>query len=641
MMNKRKLGAAVLLLALGLGPVQTSQNYSLKLNNLAYAEEVGEEGGETGETLNDQADKAQAEDPNQDNLETKPDGSSNDEGQEGLSVGSEVKPEGVGSPNTDKVEKTNEETIKEALEAQDKAVRGSGAFKLATNEEITKYESNYSEIEKKVLEYLGEDKKIEDSVKELKGDFLTASMDLGYTVVKNLPKRMELRRLKAELEAASKKADKEYSKELKEVIKETDDILTSKEYTSEEIEENLKSLTKEVDAYKKENSVEIDPAKLSPEEAKYGYPDDVYSDTRGREKDLSELRLDARVMLKDYVDDEKAQARKAELDKKVTANTASEAEKTEYANLTKYDLKRLALAEKMIDPDIGESDLLTAINEYKQAADKLVLEEDKGSKLNDEKIKLVEKYEEEKKSDTYKNASEEKKKAYDKALEDFKNKKYTTLEELEAAKTKMEEAKKALSENTELEKEIESVLGKHSDFINTDNYRRATASYQNAYKDAYKALTDEKTKENLDKLLKAKKEIDDKDFVEEFKNKADQLESYIDKAKSDKITEESLKKLKEEYKKKLQDLRDDKDADTDDIKALEDEFNGKLNPEKAEPGSIEAKDGDKKKTTKKVVTSSKKSNGKVRTGVDAILPVVGGVAVVAAIALIFTRKKNK
>ncbi len=637
-MNKRKLGAAVLLLALGLGPVQTSQNYNLKLNNLAYAEEVGEEGGETGETLNDQADKAQAEDPNQDNLETKPDGSSNDEGQEGLSVGSEVKPEGVGSPNTDKVEKTNEETIKEALEAQDKAVRGSGAFKLATNEEITKYESNYSEIEKKVLEYLGEDKKIEDSVKELKGDFLTASMDLGYTVVKNLPKRMELRRLKAELEAASKKAGKDYSEDLKNLIKKTDDILASKEHTSEEIEENLKSLTKVVDAYKKENSVDIDPAKLSPEEAKYGYPDDVYSE---KEKDLSELRLDARVVLEDYVDDEKAQARKAELDKKVKANTASEAENTEYANLTKYDLARLALADKMIDPDIEKSALLGSINAYKEAADKLVLEEDKGSKFNDKKNELVKEYEKEKKSDTYKNASEEKKKAYDKALEEFKNKEYKTDEELEAAKAKMEEAKKALSENTELEKEIESVLGKHSDFINTDNYRRATASYQNAYKDAYKALTDEKTKENLDKLLKAKKEIDDKDFVEEFKNKADQLESYIDKAKSDKITEESLKKLKEEYKKKLQDLRDDKDADTDDIKALEDEFNGKLNPEKAEPGSIEAKDGDKKKTTKKVVTSSKKSNGKVRTGVDAILPVVGGIAIVAAIGLIFTRRKNK
>lgn len=637
-MNKRKLGAAVLLLALGLGPVQTSQNYNFKLNNIAYAEDAEKEGVESTETQNDEDDRAQAEDPNQNNPVKKTDGNVSDDGDVGLSVGPGVEPGNLGAANPADAEESDEATIKEALEAQDKAVRDSEAYKLATEAERTEYEANYSKIKEKVLEYLGKDKEIEVSVKELKGDFLTASMDLGYTVVKNLPKRMELRRLKAELEAASKKAGKDYSEDLKNLIKKTDEILASKEHTSEEIEENLKYLTKAVDAYKKENSVEIAPAKLSPEEAKYGYPDDVYSE---KEKDLSELRLDARVMLEDYVDDEKAQARKAELNKKVDANTASEAEITERDNLTKYDLARLTLADKMIDPDIGESDLRTAIDVYKQAADKLVLEEDKGSKLNDEKIKLVEKYEKEKKSDTYKNASEEKKKAYDKALEEFKNKEYKTDEELEAAKTKMEEAKKALSENTELEKEIESVLGKHSDFINTDNYRRATASYQNAYKDAYKALTDEKTKENLDKLLKAKKEIDDKDFVEEFKNKADQLESYIDKAKSDKITEESLKKLKEEYKKKLQDLRDDKDADTDDIKALEDEFNGKLNPEKAEPGSIEAKDGDKKKTTKKVVTSSKKSNGKVRTGVDAILPVVGGVAIVAAIGLIFTRRKNK
>lgn len=70
-------------------------------------------------------------------------------------------------------------------------------------------------------------------------------------------------------------------------------------------------------------------------------------------------------------------------------------------------------------------------------------------------------------------------------------------------------------------------------------------------------------------------------------------------------------------------------------------FDAKLNPEKPEKDSTKAKEDAKKKATKKVVTSSKKSNGKVRTGVDAILPVVGGVAIVAAIGLIFTRRKNK
>lgn len=637
-MNKRKIGAAVLLLALGLGPIQTSQNYNLKLNNLAYAEEVGAEG--VGSDDNQEgAGKGQTENPDQEKVQNQGDTElSDDSADSSLDISEEDVPTPVSKDN-DTNEKTNEDAIKESLEAQDKAVRKSEAFKLATEAEIKEYEAKYSEIEKKVSDYLGEDKELDASIKELKGDFLTHSINLGYNVVKNLPKRMELRRLKAELETASKKAGKEYSEDLKEIIKKTDEILASKEHTPEEIEANLTSLTKAVEAYKKDNSVDIAPSKITAEEAKYGYPDDVYSGTRGKEKDLSELRLDARVMLEDLVDDEKAQARKAELKKKVDANTASEAEKKEHANLTNYDLVRLALADKMLDPEIEASDLLASINAYKEAAGKIVIEDEENSELDNEYNKLVKEYEEVKNSDNYKNSSDEKKKAYDKALEEFKNKDYKTKEDLDAAKTKMGEAKNALSVTvtTEEEKEIESELEKHSEFINSENFRRATASYQNAYKDAYKALTDERTKENLDKLIEAKKAIDDEDFVKEFNDKADQLERYIDKAKSDKITEESLKKLKEEYKEKLQALRDNKDADTDDIKALEDEFNENLNPEKAEPGSNK----DPKKTTKKVVTSSKKSNGKVRTGVDAILPVVGGVAVVAAIALIFTRKKNK
>lgn len=640
-MNKRKVGAAVLLLALGLGPVQTSQNYNFKLSNLAYAEEAETVGETADETLKDEAGKDQVENLNQDNPGTESDGDLTDGSNEDLNVGPEVNPENLGSPNTENVEKSDEETIKEALEAQDKAVRESEAFKLASEAERTEYEANYSEISGKVLEYLGKDKNIEDSVKELKGDFVTASRNLGYSIVKNLPKRTELRRLKAELEAASNKAGKDYSQELKTLIKNTDDILASKEHTSEEIEENLKSLTKAVDDYKKDNSVDINPTEISAEEAKFGYPDDVYSENRGREKDLSELRLDARVMLEDLVDNEKAQARIAELKKKVDDNTASEAEKTEHANLTSYELARIALAEKMIDPDIDASTLLASINAFKEASAKINLEEDKGSDLDSEYEKLLKEYEEVKNSDIYKNASDEKKKAYDKALKEFKNKEYKTEEELEAAKTKMEEAKKALSVKvtTEEEKEIDAVIEKHGDFIKSDEYLRATADLQKAYDDAYDALKEDKTKANLDKVKEAKTDITD--YYAKFNAEIESLEKYIDQAKTDRLTEKSLKKLKKEYKEKLEEFKSDNSKTIDDINELKEEFDGKLNPKEPEKDSPKAKEDAKKKTTKKVVTSSKKSNGKVRTGVDAILPVVGGVAVVAAIALIFTRKKNK
>lgn len=644
-MNKRKLGAAVLLLALGLGPIQTSQNYNLKLNNIAYAEDAETAGETADEGKKEETGKAQTENNNQEKSQNEDgvkvlddDANSSDRvtGDDTLEISEEKESTAVkGDVDSDK------ETIKEALEANDKAVRESKAFKLATEAEIKDYETKYSEISKKVLEYLGEDKKIEDSVSELKGDFVTLSMDLGYSVVKNLPKRTELRRLKAELKAASNKAGKDYSEELKALIKKTDDILASKEHTTDEIEENLRSLTKAVDAYKKDNSVDISPSEISSEEAKFGYPDDVYSETRGREKDLSELRLYARVMLEDLVDNEKAQARIAELKKKVDANTASEAEKTEHANLTSYDLARIALKQKMTAPDIDASTLLASINAYKEASSKINVEEEKGSDLDSEYENLLKEYEEVKNSDIYKNASDEKKKAYDKALKEFKNKEYKTSEELEAGETKMEEAKKALSVkvSTDEEKEITAELEKHSDFIKSDEYLRATVDLQKAYDDAYDALKEDKTKAKLDKVKVAKTDITD--YYAKFNAEIESLEKYIDQAKTDSLTEESLKKLKKEYKGKLEEFKSDNSKTIDDIKELKEEFDNKLNPEKPESGSVKAKENDKNKKTKKVVTSSKKSNGKVRTGVDAILPVVGGVAVVAAIALIFTRKKNK
>ena len=49
-MNKNKIGIAVLLLGLSLGPVQTSQNYTIRLNNLVYAED-GANQPTTGEGL--------------------------------------------------------------------------------------------------------------------------------------------------------------------------------------------------------------------------------------------------------------------------------------------------------------------------------------------------------------------------------------------------------------------------------------------------------------------------------------------------------------------------------------------------------------------------------------------------------------
>lgn len=657
MMNKRKVGAAVLLLALGLGPIQTSQNYNLKLNNLAYAEEVGAE-GESREENQDPDTGAVVDNPEaenggvgkEENPTTETEGVGVSDGT--LEIEDEIQTYSATSPGEEaggegkaKKEKPLEERRKDLLDKIDvyeSALGKSNAIKLATDAEIEEhgkaleaFKNAIEEADEKELKLLEDD----SSQEEVERNYYKAVSKLGYRVYSARDARTEL---KKQIDKASKlleiKNDSGLNDILANSLKVYDDF-KSQAKTISEITDELKKAIADVST--KEN-IEEEKFALSKEEEKKiddmeGFPSTIFDQLY--DKDVFDYKLEALV--------------KIDMDR-ATDFTEENLEKVKERNIEaekKYIDKREALL-ALIESDETATDKITnAEKAYDEAAAeaKSVVNDDKTNELLDRAAALKAADKDFRESENYKKLEKNKDIAIDEYVEAFKaldnaspeDSNYEKLiEDVEAAKKVIEEGKgKGNKEEIELQGKIDEALkaDKHNEFINSENFRRATASYQNAYMDAYKALTDERTKENLDKLIEAKKAIDDKDFVKEFNDKADQLESYIDKAKSDKITEESLKKLKEEYKEKLQDLRDNKDADTDDIKALEDEFNEKLNPEKAEPGSNK----DPKKTTKKVVTSSKKSNGKVRTGVDAILPVVGGVAVVAAIALIFTRKKNK
>lgn len=652
-MNKRKLGAAVLLLALGLGPIQTSQNYNLKLNNLAYAEDVAseEEITEEPQTLDASRKADQSEGTNEDaeKNEDKPikNGESSDDNLEigDKNLNDPVTSDGEGADSKNEEGKTLEERKKDFLDKIDtyeSELGKSNAIKLATDAEIEEH-GKALEAFKNAIEKADEKelKSLEDdsSKEEVENNYYKAVSKLGYRVYSARDARTEL---KKQIDKASKLLDLKEDTGLKEIFSKSvlvyEDI-ESQAKTISEITDELKKAIADVST--KENIAEEKFALSKEEEKKIddmeGFPSTIFDQLY--DKDVFDYKLEALV--------------KIDMDR-ATDFTEENLEKVKERNIEaekKYIDKREALL-ALIESDETATDKITnAEKAYDEAAAeaKSVVNDDKTNELLDRAVALKAADKDFRESENYKKLEKNKDIAIDEYVEAFKaldnaspeDSNYEKLiEDVEAAKKVIEEGKgKGNKEEIELQGKIDEALkaDKHNEFINSENFRRATASYQNAYMDAYKALTDERTKENLDKLIEAKKAIDDKDFVKEFNDKADQLESYIDKAKSDKITEESLKKLKEEYKEKLQDLRDNKDADTDDIKALEDEFNEKLNPEKAEPGSNK----DPKKTTKKVVTSSKKSNGKVRTGVDAILPVVGGVAVVAAIALIFTRKKNK
>lgn len=656
-MNKRKVGAAVLLLALGLGPIQTSQNYNLKLNNLAYAEDVASEEEITEEPQTPDASpkandsEGKKEDAEKDEVQSTKEGESSDDNLEiGVkNLNDPVTSDGEGADSKNEEGKTLEERRKDLLDKIDtyeSELGKSNAIKLATDEEkeehgkaLEAFKNAIEEADEKELKLLEDD----SSQEEVERNYYKAVSKLGYRVYSARDARTEL---KKQIDKASKlleiKNDSGLNDILANSLKVYDDF-KSQAKTISEITDELKKAIADVST--KEN-IEEEKFALSKEEEKKiddmeGFPSTIFDQLS--DKDVFDYKLEALVKI-DM--DRATDFTEENLEKVEARNIQAEKEK-----IDNYRSSKTALL-GLIESDVTDSnEILKAQENYDNAAAeaKSVVNDDKTNELLDRAAALKAADKDFRESENYKKLEKNKDIAIDEYVEAFKALDNATpadsnyeklIEDVEAAKKVIEEGKgKGNKEEIELQGKIDEALkaDKHNEFINSENFRRATASYQNAYMDAYKALTDERTKENLDKLIEAKKAIDDKDFVKEFNDKADQLESYIDKAKSDKITEESLKKLKEEYKEKLQDLRDNKDADTDDIKALEDEFNEKLNPEKAEPGSNK----DPKKTTKKVVTSSKKSNGKVRTGVDAILPVVGGVAVVAAIVLIFTRKKNK
>lgn len=620
-MNKNKIGLAVLLLGLSLGPVQTSQNYSIRLNNLAYAEEEqGEDSAkksEDGEKKEEQpvTDRAAQDNPPAQSLkETAP---------------------------TTKVK----EDVKAAVEEFNSEVKDSNVYKLATEKEKKAYKEAYDAIVKNIEKEVKEDGKAEDYIDAYKKALLKDSMELGYTVVKNIPKRIKLRNLKADLsqlEEAAKNAKIELPADLKTLAEKADKILAEKDHETDEIEENVKAFSDAIDKFKKDNKLTIKESKLSDEEAKCGYPDDVYTKGMGETKDLSEVRLDAKIFLEaTNSDDTKIEKRLGDLYKK---DSLTDKEEKEKKNLEAYKSSKSNLENNLYNLDVSVENLKSYLDAYVVATSKVIINAEPAidQKTIDDFAKRLKAIRDSHKdfiaSDKFKKADEKLRKTY----EDAYNALNGTTEYSLDAKSKIEAVEKA---KRDIEKVEEDVLiskiatalnvDKNKEFTESENFRRAPKKLKEAYKKAFEDLGKKKTEENLKAFEEAKKAIEDKDFAGEFNDKLKALEKYIDQAKSDNLTEDSLKKLKKEYADKLKDLKDNKDANVDDIKALEDDFNKDLNPEKPEKGSNKAK------TTKRVVSTKKNAGGKVRTGVESVLPLAGGVLVVAAIALVLTRKKNK
>lgn len=630
-MNKNKIGIAVLLLGLSLGPVQTSQNYTIRLNNLVYAEGDG-----TG-TAPTATQPSTGEGSGQNGSIT-PSTGTNPAGNSGTQAG--AKPE---DPNN---QSSNvKETVKAEVEKFNSEVEASNVYKLATEKEKEAYKKAYKAILEDIEKEVKKDGKAEDYIDAYKKALLKDSMELGYTVVKNIPNRIKLRNLKADLsqlEEAAKTAKLELPADLKTLAEKADKILAEKDHETDEIEENVKAFSNAIDKFKNDNKLTIKESKLSDEEAKYGYPDDVYTKGMGETKDLSEVRLDAKIFLEaTNSDDTKIEKRLGDLYKK---DSLTDKEEKEKKNLEAYKSSKSNLENNLYNLDVSVENLKSYLDAYVVATSKVIINAEPAidQKTIDDFAKRLKAIRDSHKdfiaSDKFKKADEKLRKAYEdayKALDGVSE----SSPDAESKIVAVEKAKRQIEKAEEdvLISKIATALNvdKNKEFTESENFRRAPKKLKEAYKKAFEDLGKNKTEENLKAFEEAKKAIEDKDFAGEFNDKLKALEKYIDQAKSDNLTEDSLKKLKKEYDDKLKDLKDNKDANVDDLKALEDDFNKDLNPEKPEKGSNKAK------TTKRVVSTKKNAGGKVRTGVESVLPLAGGVLVVAAIALVLTRKKNK
>lgn len=162
-----------------------------------------------------------------------------------------------------------------------------------------------------------------------------------------------------------------------------------------------------------------------------------------------------------------------------------------------------------------------------------------------------------------------------------------------------------------------------ADFRASDVFKTTSKKFKDAYTEAYDKLKEEKNDANLKALEIAKTKIQLFTFMDKYED----LKKEIEDATSEKISKNSLEKLKKDYLEKLEkinnkdgkNLDDLYDFENKDLKAFKEKLEGKVI---------------------RPTVRSKKSKAKVRTGIESILPIAGGVVVLAVVGLFFTRKKK-
>lgn len=528
-MKKSKIAAGVLLLAMGLTPVNSGLSYADDIDQVQVEENTQEENTQTEPTDKETEDKA-SEDTNK-----------TGENKDQLEISEEKE---IENQQANEVEPLVEDfSMEEFINNKVSEISATKLYKISTSEELTAFNTNIESL-KTGSKDLGEDKseEVDNKIEEY-------SKVLGKTVVFAKPYRTRLRIL---TKIADNKLAKEKNENLSKANKEAKDLIYAKDTSLDSLSDAGQKLLDLLGTYDLDNESLKDIYKLD------GYPGEVIESFTENDfaRGLDELELEKEAYLSD-------------------------------AKRYEDSLKQLEEGEQLV------TDQAKIVKAYKKALEELKNAEG----LDDINEKI--------------NALTQPAYDMDNMVVQYNNK----------VKEKAESEEK-------LQKDIEKALD-DADFKENEAYKRTSSENKDKYKKAYNKLKENKTSENLKALNDIKEEIK----TNTFSVKLAELRSAIENPENKSVSDSKFKEIKQEYLDMLDEIEADETKTLDDLKDFEDEqlpkYYDRINQTSKQTP---------RKQKRKVVT--KKSKGKVRTGVESILPIAGGVAVVAAIALFLTRKKK-
>ena len=533
-MKKSKIAAGVLLLAMGLTPINSGLSYADDIEETQVEEITQTE--PTGEETEDKA----SEDTNK-----------TGENKEELEISDEKEMENQQANDVDPL--VEDFSMEEFINNKVSEISATKLYKIATSEELTAFNANIENLKSESKDF------DEEKSEEVANKVDEYSKVLGKTVVYAKPYRTRLRIL---TKIADNKLAKEKNEDLSKANKEAKDLIYAKDTSLDSLSDAGQKLLDLVGTY------ELDAESLGEIYKLDGYPGEVLESFTEDDfaRGLDELELEKEAYLKDS--------------KRYSEDSLKQLEEGEQLVT---DQAKIAKAYKKALEDLKNAEGLDGINEKINALTQPAYDMDNMVIQYNKKVK--EKAE----------ANDE----YEKALND-------------------------------------------TEFEGKEAYKRTSKEYKDKYVAAKSALEKEKNEKNLKALNDIKADI----IKNSFAAKLAELRASIDNPEEKNVSDEEFEKIKKKYHEKLDAIENDKEKTLDDLLDFEKDelptYKKLVNPEQEGGASgttgTTGTTGNKKTVAKKVTT--KKSKGKVRTGVESILPIAGGVAVVAAIALFLTRKKK-